>query len=106
MNLKANEFVVIFCSYRLIAFWSRFVYAASIIFLALRILKLWDLTVQLLGSMSLDRVLKIPESKCHISGFGDSTVNLELRVWIIDPKKRDLVSVSLKHIFLTRPRPP
>ena len=36
------------------AFWSRFVYAASIIFLALRIFNLWGPTVQLLESMTID----------------------------------------------------
>ncbi len=32
-----------------------------------------------------DRVLAEPESKCHLIGFGDSSVNLELRFWIRDP---------------------
>jgi small-conductance mechanosensitive channel len=35
---------------------------------------------------SIDRILKIPEPKCLVMEYGDSTVNLELRVWIIDPK--------------------
>jgi small-conductance mechanosensitive channel len=38
------------------------------------------------AAMSIGRVLKIPEPKCLISDFGDSTVNLELRIWINDPK--------------------
>ena len=38
------------------------------------------------AAMSIDRVLKIPQPKCRIGKFGDSTVNLELRVWINDPK--------------------
>ena len=38
------------------------------------------------AAMSIDRVLKIPKPKCIISEFGDSTVNLELRFWINDPK--------------------
>ena len=38
------------------------------------------------AAISIDRVLKIPEPKCIVSEFGDSTVNLELRVWINDPK--------------------
>ena len=37
-------------------------------------------------AMSIDRVLKIPQPKCRIGEFGESTVNLELRVWINDPK--------------------
>ena len=35
---------------------------------------------------SIARILKIPEPQCLIRGYGDSTVNLELRVWIDDPK--------------------
>jgi small-conductance mechanosensitive channel len=38
------------------------------------------------AAMSIDRVLKIPKPKCILSEFGDSTVNLELRFWINDPK--------------------
>ncbi|MFC1483488.1 mechanosensitive ion channel family protein [Candidatus Neomarinimicrobiota bacterium] len=33
-----------------------------------------------------DRVLKYPEPICLLSGFGDSSVNLDLRFWIEDPK--------------------
>jgi small-conductance mechanosensitive channel len=32
------------------------------------------------------RVLKDPEPVCYLAGFGDSTVNLELRVWLNDPQ--------------------
>jgi len=32
------------------------------------------------------RILKTPEPVCHLIGFGDSAVNLELRVWIDDPQ--------------------
>ena len=32
------------------------------------------------------RVLKDPGPVCLLAGFGDSTVNLELRVWINDPQ--------------------
>ncbi|MGD2098052.1 MAG: mechanosensitive ion channel [Desulfobacterales bacterium] len=35
---------------------------------------------------SIDRILKIPEPKCLVLGYGESTVNMELRVWIEDPK--------------------
>jgi small-conductance mechanosensitive channel len=38
------------------------------------------------AAMSIDRILKIPEPKCLVREFGDSTVNLQLRVWINDPK--------------------
>jgi small-conductance mechanosensitive channel len=36
---------------------------------------------------TVDRVLTIPEPHCLLRELGDSTVNLELRVWIQDPKK-------------------
>jgi small-conductance mechanosensitive channel len=32
-----------------------------------------------------ERVLKDPEPRCFIAGFGDSSVNLTLRMWINDP---------------------
>jgi len=35
---------------------------------------------------SIDRILKNPEPKCLVMAYGDSTVNLQLRVWINDPK--------------------
>jgi small-conductance mechanosensitive channel len=44
------------------------------------------LTSAVTAAMSIERVLKIPEPKCFVKEFGDSTVNLELRIWINDPK--------------------
>lgn len=44
------------------------------------------ITLAVAASMSIDRVLKTPQPKCNVSEFGESTVNLELRVWINDPK--------------------
>jgi len=44
------------------------------------------LTFAVAAAMSIDRILKTPEPKCIISEFGESTVNLQLRVWIDDPK--------------------
>jgi len=38
------------------------------------------------AAMNIARVLKNPGPKCLISEFGDSTVNLSLRVWINDPQ--------------------
>ena len=38
------------------------------------------------AAMDIGRVLKNPGPKCLISEFGDSTVNLILRVWINDPQ--------------------
>lgn len=35
---------------------------------------------------SADRILKEPEPRCLLKGFGDSSVNLELRLWIRDPQ--------------------
>ena len=35
---------------------------------------------------SIDRILKIPEPKCCVLEYGDSAVNLDLLVWIDDPK--------------------
>ena len=41
----------------------------------------------LLGTAArVQRVLKDPAPSCLIIGFGDTTVNLELRVWINDPQ--------------------
>ena len=34
---------------------------------------------------SLERVLKDPYPKCHLLEFGNSSINLECRVWISDP---------------------
>ena len=34
---------------------------------------------------TIDRVLQDPAPVCHVLGFGDSSVDLELRVWIADP---------------------
>ena len=33
-----------------------------------------------------ERVLGDPEPVCHLLGFGDNAVNLELRIWIKDPQ--------------------
>jgi small-conductance mechanosensitive channel len=43
-------------------------------------------TFALSAATSIDRILKNPEPKCLVTEYGDSTVNLELRVWIDDPK--------------------
>ncbi|MFM1813660.1 MAG: hypothetical protein RLZ98_355 [Pseudomonadota bacterium] len=36
--------------------------------------------------LKLDRVLKMPEPVCHVTGFGDSSVDYVLRFWIADPE--------------------
>jgi small-conductance mechanosensitive channel len=43
-------------------------------------------TLALSAAASIDRILKNPEPKCLVMEYGDSKVNLELRVWIDDPK--------------------
>jgi small-conductance mechanosensitive channel len=42
-----------------------------------------DLVLEAAGEA--ERVLKDPEPRCFIAGFGDSSVNLNLRMWINDP---------------------
>lgn len=37
------------------------------------------------AAQSMDRVLQDPPPQCHLVGFGDSSVDLELRFWIKDP---------------------
>ena len=43
------------------------------------------ITLAVQAAMNIDRVLKVPEPKCLVREFGDSTVNLQLRLWINDP---------------------
>jgi small-conductance mechanosensitive channel len=38
------------------------------------------------AALETPRVLDDPDPKCLIKGFGDSAVNLELRLWIADPQ--------------------
>ncbi len=38
------------------------------------------------ATRSVDRILKIPEPVCLMTGYGDSSVNFEIRCWINDPK--------------------
>jgi small-conductance mechanosensitive channel len=56
------------------------------------------------AAASIARILKIPEPKCYVREYGDSTVNLELRFWIDDPKNgignvRDAVCMAVWDIF-------
>lgn len=37
--------------------------------------------------LSISRVLKEPEPQCLLTGFGDSSVDLEIRIWIDDPSE-------------------
>ncbi len=38
------------------------------------------------ASQSVSRIMKEPEPRCLLKGFGDSSVDLELRLWINDPQ--------------------
>lgn len=38
------------------------------------------------AAKSVDRVLKMPQPVCLVTEFGESSVNLEVRAWINDPK--------------------
>lgn len=42
-----------------------------------------ELTIQ--AGLNCDRVLKTPAPNCLVKGFGDNSVDLELRFWIADP---------------------
>jgi small-conductance mechanosensitive channel len=44
------------------------------------------ITLAVQAAMNIDRILKVPEPKCLVTEYGDSTVNLQLRFWIDDPK--------------------
>jgi small-conductance mechanosensitive channel len=60
-----------------------------------------DLIVQV--SLELDWVLKNPEPKVVVKNFGESSVDLEARVWIRNPRKRmDTISYitdRVKEVF-------
>ncbi len=52
----------------------------------------------------IERLLKKPEPNCLLRGFGDNSVDLELRVWIRDPQRgiRNVTSevlLGIWHIF-------
>ncbi|MCK4939156.1 MAG: mechanosensitive ion channel, partial [Rhodospirillaceae bacterium] len=39
------------------------------------------------AASEFDRIMSSPEPKCLLKGFGESSVDLELRVWIEDAEK-------------------
>ena len=43
-----------------------------------------DLVIE--AALEVERVLSEPRPACHLIGFGDNSVNLELRIWINDPR--------------------
>ena len=38
------------------------------------------------AAQAVKRVIKVPKPVCLVRGFGDSSVDLELRIWINDPE--------------------
>ncbi|MGB1088584.1 MAG: mechanosensitive ion channel family protein, partial [Alphaproteobacteria bacterium] len=61
--------------------------------------KAMDLAVE--AAMQEQRVLTHPEAKCLLVGFGDSSVDLELRIWIADPEGgvRNISSAVLLRVW-------
>jgi len=56
------------------------------------------------AATSVDRVLDNPEPVCQLRGFGDSSVDLEVRFWIGDPQRgvknvESLVNVQIWKLF-------
>ena len=39
------------------------------------------------AAAATSRVLKVPKPVCHLKDFGESSIDLELRIWINDPEK-------------------
>jgi small-conductance mechanosensitive channel len=53
---------------------------------------------------SIPRILKYPEPTCQVTEYGDSTVNMQLRIWINDPRNgiasvKDTVFMAVWNIF-------
>ncbi|TNE40855.1 MAG: mechanosensitive ion channel [Alphaproteobacteria bacterium] len=48
------------------------------------VLKAIDLVIEAAGRV--ERVLKDPEVKCLLTGFGDNSIDLEVRFWLRDPE--------------------
>jgi small-conductance mechanosensitive channel len=44
------------------------------------------IAVAIEAAKAVERVLEDPEPTCLLTGFGDSALNLELRIWINDPE--------------------
>ena len=38
------------------------------------------------AALLVDRIIRFPEPVCLVKGFGDSSIDLELRIWINDPQ--------------------
>jgi small-conductance mechanosensitive channel len=44
------------------------------------------------AARSVDRVLNNPEPRVHFSGFGDSSIDLQIRVWIDQPRDHTVIT--------------
>ncbi|MDE0256537.1 MAG: mechanosensitive ion channel, partial [Rhodospirillaceae bacterium] len=53
------------------------------------------------AAAAVDRVLADPAPRCLLRGFGDSAVNLEIRIWIDDPAegRSNVVSEVLLRVW-------
>jgi len=49
-------------------------------------------TALLEAAHSVERVLKTPEPRVHFSGFGDSSIDLQIRVWIDKPSDHTVIT--------------
>ncbi|MFY9607351.1 MAG: mechanosensitive ion channel domain-containing protein [Blastocatellia bacterium] len=58
------------------------------------------------AARSVDDVLTSPEPRVHFGGFGDSSLDLEVRVWIDEPHKhpqiRSRVNFAIERVFRER----
>ncbi len=55
------------------------------------------------AARSVDEVLLTPDPRVHFGGFGDSSLNLEIRVWINEPHKhpqvRSKMNFAIDRVF-------
>jgi small-conductance mechanosensitive channel len=38
------------------------------------------------AALAVDRLLLDPQPLCHVTGFNDSSIDMDLRLWIKDPE--------------------
>ncbi|HSO75631.1 MAG TPA: mechanosensitive ion channel domain-containing protein, partial [Blastocatellia bacterium] len=55
------------------------------------------------AARSVEEVLSAPDPRVHFSGFGDSCLNLEIRVWINEPHRhpqiRSKINFAIDRVF-------
>ncbi|MCY4541417.1 MAG: mechanosensitive ion channel [Rhodobacteraceae bacterium] len=53
------------------------------------------------AARAVERVLESPEPRCLLRGFGDNSVDLEIRIWIGDPAngRANVISAVLHHVW-------